>query len=81
MISYGDWEDVIVKKVFISKEDLTETEKEILKYSYDIFISRIEDLKVSENDVKRLNKQVLNLKILNEELLKDLEKIKNKKNE
>jgi Fe-S-cluster formation regulator IscX/YfhJ len=81
MISYEDWENTILRKVFLSKEDLKETEKEILKCSYDIFISRISDLKAFDDDIKRLNKKVLNLKILNEELIKDLEEIKNKKNE
>jgi hypothetical protein len=81
MISYEDWENTILRKVFLPKEDLKETEKEILKCSYDIFISRISDLKAFDDDIKRLNKKVLNLKILNEELIKDLEEIKNKKNE
>jgi len=81
MVSYDAWEEEILKKVFLPKEDLTKTEKEILTYSYDIFISRLSDLKAFDDDVKRLNEKVLNLKILNEELLKDLEEIKNKKNE
>jgi Fe-S-cluster formation regulator IscX/YfhJ len=81
MISYEDWENAILKKVFIPKEDLKDTEKDILKHSYDIFISRIADLKAFDDDVKRLNEKVLNLKTLNEELIKDLEEIKNKKNE
>jgi len=81
MVSYELWEEEILKKVFLPKEDLTKTEKEILIYSYDIFISRLSDLKAFDDDVKRLNEKVLNLKILNEELLKDLEELKNKKNE
>lgn len=79
MVSYELWEEEILKKVFLPKEDLTKTEKEILIHSYDIFISRLSDLKAFDDDVKRLNEKVLNLKILNEELLKDLEELKNKK--
>ena len=79
MVSYESWEEEILKKVFLQKEDLTKTEKDILINSYDIFISRLADLKAFDDDVKRLNDKVLNLKILNEELIKDLEELKNKK--
>lgn len=81
MVSYEDWEKEITNKVFVPREDLTNIEKENLIHSYNIFISRLEDLKAFDNDVKRLNKEVLNLKILNKELIKDLEELKNKKNE
>ena len=77
-IQYSDWEDVIVKKAFLPKEDLTQAEKDILKISFDIFSSRMEDLIYYEEEIKRLTKENSKLKDLNEDLINET---KNKKNE
>lgn len=77
-IQYSDWEEVIVKKAFLPKEDLTQAEKDILKISFDIFSSRMEDLTYYEEEIKRLTKENNKLKDLNEDLINET---KNKKNE
>ena len=77
-IQYSDWEEVIVKKAFLPKEDLTQSEKDILKISFDIFSSRMEDLTYYEEEIKRLTKENNKLKDLNEDLINET---KNKKNE
>ena len=77
-ISYSSWEEVILKKVFLSKDDLTDAEKDILKTSFDIFSSRMEDLGYMEDEIRRLTKEVNNLKDLNTELIKET---KNKNDE
>lgn len=70
-IAYVDWESEIVKKAFLPKEDLTDSEKDILKISFDIFSSRLEDLTYFEDEVKRLIKENNNLKVLNKELINE----------
>jgi hypothetical protein len=70
-IVYSDWEEVIVKKAFLPKEDLTNSERDILKISFDIFSSRLEDLTYLEDEVKRLTKENKYLKDLNEELIEE----------
>ena len=70
-VSYSDWENVIIKKAFLPKEDLTNAEKDILKISFDIFSSRIEDLSYLEDEVKRLTKENIKLKDLNDELINE----------
>jgi hypothetical protein len=80
MVSYNDWEETILKKVFLPRENLTEVEKEILTKSYDIFMGRISDIRAMDDDIRRLTEKVLNLKLLNEELIRDLEELKKQKN-
>ena len=77
-ILYSSWEEIILKKVFLNKDDLTEVEKDILKISFDIFSSRIEDLSYLSDEVMRLTKEVNNLKDLNNELINET---KNKNDE
>lgn len=77
-IQYNDWESVITKKAFLPKEDLTQAEKDILKISFDIFSSRVEDLSYLEDEIKRLSRENSILKDLNEELINES---KNKNNE
>ena len=77
-VSYDDWESVIIKKAFLPKEDLTDSEKDILRISFDIFCSRIDDLSYFEEETKRLSKENARLKDFNEELINET---KNKKNE
>ena len=69
--SYNDWEDAIIKKAFLPKEDLTQAEKDILKISYDIFSSIMEDLSYFEDEIKRLTIENNNLKDLNKELINE----------
>lgn len=76
-IVYDDWVNAIIKKAFLPKENLTEPEKDILKISFEIFSSRLEDLTYFEDEVRRLTKENNNLKDLNEELINES---KNKKN-
>ena len=77
-VSYSDWEDVITKKAFLPKEDLTQAEKDIIRISFDIFSSRMEDLSYLEDEVKRLAIDNAKLKYLNDELINET---KIKKNE
>ena len=79
-VSYSSWEEEIVKRTFLPKEDLTDAEKDIIRVSYDIFSSRLEDLTYFEDEVKRLGKELANSKFLNEELINEL-KIKTNERE
>ena len=43
-------------------------------------MGRISDIRAMDDDIRRLTEKVLNLKLLNEELIRDLEELKKQKN-
>lgn len=52
----------ISQHVFISEEDLTKTEKEIINKAYELFIDKIEEIKVLQDDNNRLLIELSNMK-------------------
>lgn len=52
----------IADKVSISVEDLTETELQIIHACFDIFKDRLSDIKTIDDENKRLNIEIANLK-------------------
>jgi hypothetical protein len=57
----------ILKYLLIKKEDLTETEKEIIDYSFSVLKERLEDIKLLNDEVVRLNIELANLKSYNDD--------------
>jgi hypothetical protein len=57
----------ILNHLLIKKEDLTETEKEIIDYSFSVLKERLEDIKLLNDEVVRLNIEIANLKSYNDD--------------
>jgi hypothetical protein len=53
--------------LLIKKEDLTETEKQIIEYSFSVLKERLEDIKLLNDEVIRLNIELANLKSYNDD--------------
>ena len=57
----------ILNYLLIKKEDLTETEKEIIDYSFLVLKERLEDIQLLNDEVVRLNIELANLKSYNDD--------------
>jgi hypothetical protein len=57
-----EYVDGVLNYLLISKEDLTDTEKEIINYSFSVLKERLEDIKLLNDEIKRLNIELANLK-------------------
>lgn len=55
--------------ISISKDDLTQTEQELIEKSWELFDEKLGDLKIQSDEIKRLTIELLNLKSMyNDEL-------------
>ncbi len=54
--------DGLLNYLLIKKEDLTDSEKQIIDYSFVVLGERLEDIKLLNDEVKRLNIELANLK-------------------
>ena len=61
-------------KLTISVEDLTENEKTLIEFSFTIFIEKLDEIKLLNDDVKRLSIELSNLKSYMEDLDDDRRK-------
>lgn len=59
--------DGLLNYLLIKKEDLTETEKQIIEYSFSVLKERLEDIKLLNDEVVRLNIEIANLKSYNDD--------------
>ena len=57
-----EYTDGVLNYLLIKKEDLTDSEKEIINYSFSVLEERLEDIKLLNDEVKRLNIELANLK-------------------
>ena len=57
----------LVNHLLIKEEDLTETEKEIINYSFSVLKERLEDIKLLNDEVVRLSIELANLKSYNDD--------------
>lgn len=57
----------VLNFLLIKKEDLTDTEKEIINYSFSVLEERLEDIKLLNDEVIRLNIELANLKSYNDD--------------
>ena len=57
-----EYSDGVLNYLLIKKEDLTDSEKEIINYSFSVLKERLEDIKLLNDEVNRLNIELANLK-------------------
>ena len=63
--------ETMANKISVSLEDLTENEKRLIEEGYILFSERMEDIKILEDEVKRVSIELSNLKSYNEDLFND----------
>ena len=59
--------DGVLNYLLIKREDLSETEKEIIDYSFSVLKERLEDIKLLNDEVVRLSIELANLKSYNDD--------------
>lgn len=59
--------DGVLNYLLIKREDLTDSEKEIINYSFSVLKERLEDIKLLNDEVIRLNIELANLKSYNDD--------------
>ena len=57
----------VLNHLLIKEEDLTETEKEIITYGFDLLQERLDEMKILNDEIKRLNIELANLKSYNDD--------------
>jgi hypothetical protein len=61
-------------KLTISVEDLTENEKTLIEFSFTIFTEKLDEIKLLNDDIKRISIELSNLKSYTEDLDDDRRK-------
>lgn len=56
------YKELVLSKVFINEEDLTEEESLIIEVTYELFKEKLEDIKILQDELVRLSIQNANLK-------------------
>jgi hypothetical protein len=56
------YRELVLSKVFINEEDLTEEESLIIEVTYELFKEKLEDIKILQDELVRLSVQNANLK-------------------
>lgn len=59
--------DGVLNYLLIKREDLTDSEKEIINYSFSVLKERLEDIRLLNDEVVRLNIELANLKSYNDD--------------
>jgi hypothetical protein len=54
--------EMMSNKISVSIEDLTDNEMSIIEYSYTIFSEKLEDIKILEDENRRISVELSNLK-------------------
>ena len=57
----------VLNYLLIKEEDLTETEKEIITYVFDLLQERLDEMKILNDEIKRLNIELANFKSYNDD--------------
>ena len=60
------YKELILSRVLIDKEDLTDEESSIINFSYELFQEKLDDIKLLNNEIVRLSIELANLKSYND---------------
>lgn len=59
--------DLVTDRIKVSKDDLTEKEIRIIEFGFELMKEKLEDLKILNDDIKRLSIENANLKAYNDD--------------
>jgi hypothetical protein len=54
--------EMMSNKILVSVDDLTKNEKTLIEYGYSLFSERLEDIKILEDENRRISIELSNLK-------------------
>jgi len=54
--------DLVIDRITVSKEDLTEVEEQIINIGYELLSEKLEDIKILTDENKRISIELANLK-------------------
>jgi hypothetical protein len=60
------YRELILSKVLIKEEDLTEEESLIIDVTYELFEEKLGDMKILQDEINRLSLELANLKASND---------------
>lgn len=63
--------EMMSNKISVGIEDLTDNEKTLIESGFLLFSEKLEDIKILEDENKRISIELANLKSFNEDLFKD----------
>jgi hypothetical protein len=64
---FDDYKEMLAEHIQVSIDDLTENEQRLIQMSWNMFNSKLDSIKVLEDDVKRLNIELVNEKAMNDD--------------
>lgn len=54
--------DLVIDRITVSKEDLTEVEEQIINIGYELLSEKLDDIKILNDEIKRISLELANLK-------------------
>lgn len=61
-----EYTELLASKITVSVDDLLENEKKLIDESFILFEYKLDEIKTLNDDIKRLQIEILNLKAMNE---------------
>jgi len=67
-----EYTKLLITSISVSLEDLTDNEKTLIEKSFELFEEKRDDLKIANDEVKRLSIELANHKAMNEDSFKPI---------
>jgi hypothetical protein len=58
---------LLADSILLSVDDLTDNEKTLIERSFDLFENKLEDIKILNDEIKRISLELANLKSMNDD--------------
>jgi len=58
---------LLSSKITVSVDDLTDNELKLINESFELFSEKFEDIKILQNELKRVNIELINLKVMHDD--------------
>lgn len=62
---------LMADKISISIEDLSQTEKELIDFGYELFSEKMEDIKILNDELRRVSVDLANIKSYRDDIQRD----------
>ncbi|MFN7656218.1 MAG: hypothetical protein ACK5OW_00345 [bacterium] len=62
---------LMADKISISIEDLSQTEKELIDFGYELFSEKMEDIKILNDELRRVSVDLANMKSYRDDIQRD----------